>query len=101
MLAFGEYGSERVISLIRPEGHYYRGQPVAELVESGRSLEEVARLLWDCGEHDPFALPAPAAWPPAVRSLLREAALPALERTAAALPLTSMENVRPATSNRR
>lgn len=93
-LAWGLPVLETRISLIRPEGHYYRGQPVAGLVESGRSLEDVARLLWDCGEHDPFALPAPASWPAAVRGLLHESALPALERTAAALPLLALSSVR-------
>lgn len=98
-LAWGLPVLETRISLIRPEGHYYRGQPVTDLVESGRSLEDVARLLWDCGVDqglpgDPFALPAPPAWPPAVRSLLHEAALPALERTAAALPLLALSSVR-------
>lgn len=93
-LAWGLPVLETRISLIRPEGHYYRGQPVTELVETGRSLEDVARLLWDCGEHDPFALPAPPAWPSSVRSLLSEAGLPALERTAAALPLLALSSVR-------
>ncbi|MEQ1438289.1 citrate synthase family protein [Fontimonas sp. SYSU GA230001] len=98
-LAWGLPVLETRISLIRPEGHYYRGRPVAELVESGLTLEDVARLLWDCGEDDPFALPAPPAWPPAVRRLLDEHGLPALERTAAALPLLSAGTVRDLSSD--
>ncbi|MFP5305712.1 MAG: citrate synthase family protein [Gammaproteobacteria bacterium] len=93
-LAWGLPVLETRISLIRPEGHYYRGQPVAHLVESGRTLEDAARLLWDCGEHDPFALPAPPAWPPAVEALLHRSEVPALERTAAALPLLAPSAVR-------
>ncbi|MGH8447348.1 MAG: citrate/2-methylcitrate synthase, partial [Solimonas sp.] len=85
---------ETRISLIRPEGHYYRGRPVAELIEAGLGLEDVARLLWDCGDHDPFALEPPGAWPPAVRGLLAHDGLPALERTAAALPLLALGSVR-------
>ena len=93
-LAWGLPVLETRISLIRPEGHYYRGQAVAELVRGGHSLESVARLLWDCGDHDPFALPPPAAWPAPVRALIRDARVPALERTAAALPLLALSSVR-------
>src|SRR5690606_1263214 len=76
------------------EGHYYRGRAVAELIEQGRSLEDVARLLWDCGEYDPFTLLRPAGWPPAVRALVREDQLPALDRPAAASPLLALSSVR-------
>lgn len=93
-LAWGLPVLETQISLIRPEGHYYRGRSVAELVHSGATLEDVARLLWDGGEHDPFVLPAPGVWPAAVRVLLRQSELPALERTAAALPLLALGSVR-------
>ncbi|SER06133.1 citrate synthase [Solimonas aquatica] len=93
-LAWGLPVLETRICLIRPEGHYYRGRAVAELVASGQSLEDVARLLWDCGEHDPFALPAPEAWPQAVRALLAQRELPALDRTAAALPLLAFSSLR-------
>lgn len=93
-LAWGLPVLETRISLIRPEGHYYRGQPVSALVESGRSLEDVARLLWDCGSDDPFALPAPPPWPAAVRTLVQQAGVPALERTTAALPLLALSSVR-------
>ncbi|MFA5938804.1 MAG: citrate synthase family protein [Sinimarinibacterium sp.] len=93
-LAWGLPVLETRISLIRPEGHYYRGRSVAELVESGQSLEAVARLLWDCGAHDPFALSPPPTWPAAVRSLIQQTELPALERTAAALPLLALSSVR-------
>ena len=92
-LAWGLPVLETQISLIRPEGHYYRGRAVAELVHDGATLEDVAALLWDCGDHDPFALPAPTAWPAALRTLL-QSELPALERAAAALPLLALGSVR-------
>lgn len=93
-LAWGLPVLETRISLIRPEGCYYRGRPVAALVEAGHSLEDVARLLWDCGENDPFVLPVPASWPLAVNGLVEQAGLPSLERTAAALPLLAPSSVR-------
>lgn len=93
-LAWGLPVLETRISLIHPEGHYYRGQPVAQLVEDGQSLESVARLLWDCGAEDPFSLPPPDAWPAPVKALLAQRELPALERTAAALPLLALSSVR-------
>ena len=86
-LAWGLPVLQTQISLIRPHGHYYRGQSALALAESGATLEEVARLLWGSGEPDPFAAVAPAPWPAAVAALLRQRGLPPLERTAAALPL--------------
>ena len=80
---------ETRISLIRPHGHYYRGQSAISLARDGATLEAVARLLWACDEHDPFAAPPPA-WPPTAHSLLRHRGLPPLERTAAALPLLAL-----------
>lgn len=38
---------ETRISLIRPHGHYYRGQPAIALAQSGASLEDTARC---CGK---------------------------------------------------
>ncbi len=81
---------ETRISLIRPHGHYYRGQSAIELARDGASLEEAATLLWECGDHDPFAAPPLAAWPPVVQGLLRRRGVPPLERTAAALPLLAL-----------
>lgn len=80
---------ETRISLIRPHGHYYRGRPAIELAREGATLEDVARLLWECGEHDPFDTP-PAPWPASVQGLLRRPELPPLTRTAAALPLLAL-----------
>ena len=47
---------ETQISLIRPDGPYYRGRSAIAAVHDGATLEDIARLLWDCGEHDPFAI---------------------------------------------
>lgn len=80
---------ETRISLIRPHGHYYRGESAIALAQSGASLEHVATLLWD-GSGDPFAASLPDHWPAPVALLLRQRALPPLERTAAALPLLSL-----------
>ncbi|HEY1078042.1 MAG TPA: citrate synthase family protein [Fontimonas sp.] len=85
---------ETRVSLIRAEGHYYRGRPVAELVAEGMGLEDVARVLWDCGDRDPFATPPATTWPPAVRRLAADSSLPVLERTAAALPLLALSSLR-------
>ncbi|GAB2585090.1 citrate synthase family protein [Dyella jejuensis] len=84
---------ETRISLIRPLGHYYRGASAITLAETGATLEDAARLLWDCGNHDPFAAEPGRSWPPAVASLLRQRDLPPLERTAAALPLLALHAV--------
>jgi citrate synthase len=64
----------------------YRGRDAAEIAASA-SLEEVACLLWDCGDDDPFADPPPeidAAWPELSLSLSH---LSVFERMAALLPL--------------
>ncbi|WP_233842015.1 citrate synthase family protein [Dyella sp. 2HG41-7] len=93
-LAWGLPVMETRISLIRPHGHYYRGESAIALAQSGATLEETARLLWDCGERDPFASEAPAPWPESVAMLLRQPHLPPLERTAAALPLLALDAMR-------
>lgn len=82
---------ETRISLIRPDGPYYRGRSAVAAVREGATLEDAARLLWDCGAHDPFAaLDAHGdddAWPPHVAALAADAGLPPLERAMAAIPL--------------
>lgn len=82
---------ETRISLIRPDGPYYRGRSAVEMVRSGATLEDAARLLWDCGDHDPFAEPLPGAWPAHVADLAANAALPPLERALAAIPLLALD----------
>jgi citrate synthase len=82
---------ETRISLIRPDGPCYRGRSAVEMVRSGATLEDAARLLWDCGPHDPFAEPLPDAWPAHVAGLAANAALPPLERALAAIPLLALD----------
>jgi citrate synthase len=81
---------ETRISLIRPESPYYRGQSAVAMVRAGATLEDTARLLWDCGSDDPFA-PPPAPWPAVAQSVASDATLPPLERTLAVTPLLALE----------
>lgn len=74
------------ITLIEDGRLFYRGRDAAELAAKA-SLEEVARLLWTCGENDPFSKPAPqvdAAWTSLTDIL---GGLSIAERAAALLPL--------------
>lgn len=89
-LTWGLPVMETRISLIRPNGHYYRGQSALALARSGATLEDTARLLWDAQAADPFADRPRRAWPGAVAALLRQGDIPPLERTAAALPLLAL-----------
>ncbi len=78
---------ETRISLIRPDGPYYRGRSAIAMAREGATLEDVARQLWDCGGHDPFAAAAASPWPAAVAGIALDASLPPLERAMAAIPL--------------
>lgn len=78
---------ETRISLIRPQGHYYRGQSAIAMARDGATLEDIARLLWEAESSDPFVAAPPASWPPAVTMLLRQRDLTPSERAASALPL--------------
>ncbi len=80
---------ETRISLIRPDAPYYRGRSAVAMVDSGATLEEVARLLWDCAG-DPFAALDDGPWPNPVATIAGDATLPPLERTMAALPLLAL-----------
>lgn len=82
---------ETRISLIRPDGPYYRGRSALELARSGASLEDAARLLWDCGDEDPFAREVNTAWPASVQPVADNMALPPLERALAAIPLLALQ----------
>lgn len=81
---------ETRVSLIRPDGPYYRGHSAVRLVRDGATLEDAARLLWDCGEHDPFAALDGGGWPAHVAALAADTALPPLERAMAAIPLLAL-----------
>ena len=82
---------ETQISLIRPDGPYYRGRSAIAMVHDGATLEDVARQLWDCGEDDPFTAPSPTLWPAVVAPLATDASLPPLERAMATIPLLALD----------
>ncbi|NZA27638.1 citrate synthase [Luteimonas sp. SJ-92] len=82
---------ETRISLIQPDGPYYRGRSAVTAVRDGATLEDAARLLWDCGAEDPFAAPPAERWPARVAAIARDAALPPLERAMAAIPLLALD----------
>jgi len=90
-LAWGLPVMETRISLIRPRGHYYRGESAIALAKKGATLEETARLLWDCGDYDPFAAEWSRPWTQTIALLLRPPDIPPLERTIAALPLLALD----------
>ncbi|MFT4197258.1 MAG: citrate synthase family protein [Pseudoxanthomonas sp.] len=81
---------ETQISLIRPDAPYYRGRSSVALACAGAGLEDVARLLWDCEDQDPFDQPLPA-WPARVATLAGDTALPPLARASACIPLLALE----------
>ncbi len=76
------------ITLIDEGRLYYRGRDAAHLAET-LTLEDTARLLWDCGRIDPFADPAniPERFDPYMTNLVR--ALPLTERCQSLLPLVA------------
>lgn len=82
---------ETRISLIRPDAPYYRGRSAVAAVREGATLEDIARLLWECEDQDPFAPPMPAHWPERVAPLALDTALPPLERAMACIPLLALE----------
>ncbi|HVJ38250.1 MAG TPA: citrate synthase family protein [Stenotrophomonas sp.] len=82
---------ETRISLIRPDSPYYRGQSAVAAVRNGATLEDIARLLWDCGEQDPFAAPLGTTWPARVAALAGDAGLPPIERALACIPLLALD----------
>jgi citrate synthase len=82
---------ETRISLIRPDGPYYRGRSAIAAARDGDTLEDIARLLWDCGEHDPFAIELDPNWPATVAAVANDARLPPLERAMSAIPLLALE----------
>ncbi|RZA32948.1 MAG: helix-turn-helix domain-containing protein [Lysobacteraceae bacterium] len=82
---------ETQISLIREDGPYYRGRSAITAAQEGATLEDIARLLWDCGEPDPFAVAIDPHWPATVAAIAGDARLPPLERAMAAIPLLALE----------
>ena len=82
---------ETRISLIRSDGPYYRGQSAVAAVRAGATLEDTARLLWDCGAQDPFLSPPLPAWPAPADVIANDASLPPLERTLSVIPLLALQ----------
>ena len=77
---------DSAISLIADGRLFYRGREAGAIAGSA-TLENLARLLWDCGDADPFDRPPPprpAAWPAALPSLVGS---PPIERARALLAL--------------
>ncbi|TWG92857.1 citrate synthase [Luteimonas sp. J16] len=64
---------ETAISLIRPDSPYYRGRAAVAMVREGSTLEDAARLLWDCGDSDPFDPPPARGWPARVAPIAGDA----------------------------
>lgn len=85
---------ETRISLIRPDGPYYRGQSAIAAVRAGATLEDTARLLWDCGDADPFSASMADEWPARVAAIAQDNTLPPLARSMSVLPLLGVD-VRP------
>lgn len=80
---------ETAISQIRPDGPSYRGHWAIGLAREGASLEDAARILWDCGESDPFAN-APEPWAEPARTAATLAGIPPLERALSTIPLLAL-----------
>ncbi|MDO1585149.1 citrate/2-methylcitrate synthase [Rhizobium oryzicola] len=76
------------ITLIENGRLFYRGKDATALADHA-SLEDVARLLWDCGLTDPFEDPKaePEPWQPAL--LAATATLPLTERCQALVPFVA------------
>ncbi len=89
---------ETRISLIRPDGPYYRGRSAVAAVREGATLEDAARLLWDCGEQDPFAADIEVHWPAHVARIAGDTGLPPLARAMSAIPLLALDVRQPAGS---
>lgn len=82
---------ETAISLIRPDSPYYRGRAAVGMVRAGATLEDAARLLWDCGDSDPFAGLDVEGWPARVAPIATDASLPPLKRAMASIPLLAVD----------
>lgn len=81
------------ITLMTETSSFYRGVSAVRLAETA-SLEDVCRILWDCGDFDAFAAPPPR--PPANWEQLLEVCAPyaALDRATMLLPALESANPR-------
>jgi len=82
---------ETAISQIRPDGPSYRGHLAIEMTRDGATLEDAARILWDCGATDPFA-EAPGEWPEIARPIATRSDIPPLERALSTMPLLALDS---------
>ncbi len=80
---------ETAISQIRPDGPSYRGHWAIGLAREGATLEDAARILWDCGDADPFAN-APEAWAEPALATATLTGIPPLERALSTIPLLAL-----------
>ena len=81
------------LTLMTEAGSFYRGVSAIELAEVA-TLEDVARLLWDAGDLDPFDSPA-TSLPPEGETLLNACAnYGALDRATMLLPALEAANPR-------
>lgn len=81
------------ITLMTEAGSFYRGISAIDLAENV-SLEDVARLLWDAGDFDPFDSP-PTSLPPHNDALLKACAhFNALDQAIMLLPAVEGANAR-------
>src|SRR5690606_19194714 len=67
-----------------------RGRSAVAMARAGATLEDTARLLWDCGSQDPFADP-PGDWPARVVALAIDTELPPVARAMAVIPLLALQ----------
>lgn len=65
------------ITLIENGRLFYRGRDAVRLAEHA-TLEDIARLLWNCGDHDPFGSKTELEWNAALLDLTKD--LPLTER---------------------
>jgi len=77
---------DSAITLIDGGRLHYRGQDAAKLAETA-GLEQVARLLWNCGRSNPFTLAMPSPPHPWAAMANRLGGLAPVERAQALLPL--------------
>jgi citrate synthase len=90
-LDWGEPVLESEITLVEDGAFYYRGRDAIRLAESA-SVETIAALLWKVGDADPFAEPPPIVDADLRRAVGGLASLPAIDRTAALLPVAAQKD---------
>lgn len=85
--------SSSAITLVTEGGSYYRGKSAITLSHTA-SLEQVALLLWDVNEKDPFTEPAPEVSDDLGKLMKATAGYNALDRLSMMLPAIEAANPR-------